>query len=268
MATLEQQIAFIRMFDPIADSAATQLNINSDFPLAQWALESGWGVESNGVAIHNVAGICSDAAGTIVAAFPDWTTMVARYVNSMRADCPAIQGGHVTPQSDAHAILAGTNYNSVNTAYADEVAKVMQEIVALKVPEAVQQPTYLSLIVHVNNKLFPAYAVPMQDTDVTHVLYTALDFLGTPYTHEMNVFNIEGHGTVTGTVIEGTTFLPWDCLGGVRNMYAEFVPGGVNFTLEVPAQVPTQETVPVPTGKKVSHIVVYFTDGTTETINN
>lgn len=68
--------------------------------------------------------------------------------------------------------------------------------------------SYPQFNVFVLDHLYAAIAVG----DVSYVLWTALNTLGTPYTYRGNgVMNINGTD-VQGVVFEGNTYLPWDSL--------------------------------------------------------
>lgn len=145
MATKQQQLEFIRTFQGYSESAATQLVVPSLFPLAQWALESGWGTESGDETKHNIAGLCSDAAGTVVASYPTWAHMVAAYVVSMRNDCPNIRNKETNANSPAESILEGTRYNTVDKNYVNEINGCLQDIESLLKGENTTMPTDLTI---------------------------------------------------------------------------------------------------------------------------
>lgn len=70
------------------------------------------------------------------------------------------------------------------------------------------QPTYTQFTVFVLDHPYVAIAV----NNVTYVLWTALNTLGTPHTYRgSGVMNINGKD-VQGVVYQGNTYLPWDSL--------------------------------------------------------
>ncbi|MCY0876139.1 MAG: retropepsin-like aspartic protease [Firmicutes bacterium] len=86
---------------------------------------------------------------------------------------------------------------------------------------------YASILVEINGE--PSLGIVVGD--VTYVIWTALNLLGTPYEHTgYGMFTIDGQ-TVQGVVVDGNTYLPWGVLA--PDIRAEKIDGGWNFVTDV-----------------------------------
>ena len=127
-ATKEQQIEFIKEHRAESENDAKLLNIAPLIPLAEWALESGWGLNYP-AGSHNICGM-TDAKGNLYS-FRSWAEMDKWYLGSMVADNPLIKSREATPQSTVAEIFDHTKYNTVNPNYHVEVQDCLNQIEAL-----------------------------------------------------------------------------------------------------------------------------------------
>jgi len=133
---------FVAQYRTEARAVAAALALNplqpeappESFPLAHWALETGWGQD---VAGHNLAGIIDGHGGFATYGTPE--EFQSAYVHYMNADCPNLRVG----QNPA-TILAGTRWN-LNPGYPAEVQAVWSEnivplLAELDAPKPVPEP--------------------------------------------------------------------------------------------------------------------------------
>lgn len=128
MALDAKQQEFVKNYAELAADAAKQLNVSAYLPLAQWALESGWGTADYVASTHNLGGIMKSPK--MVASFVSFNQFVDAYVTSMRNDCPVIKSGHATPEMSAAQVFDGTDYNTVDPTYASTIQEIMDELEA------------------------------------------------------------------------------------------------------------------------------------------
>lgn len=149
MANEQQQLAFIDKYQGLAQSAGNELSINSDIPLAQWALETGWGTADYMITANNLGGIM--AGPNKLWGFKTLDQFLAVYVNSMRRDCPVLRDGQSHLSDTATEIFTGSSYNP-NPNYGAEVESVVQSIANLhqtsSQPEQTKPTTLADLAEH------------------------------------------------------------------------------------------------------------------------
>ena len=121
-----EQIKFYQDYIGLAKQAGQDLDINPLIPLAQWALESGWGSASYVAGTHNLAGIMKSPK--LVQSFPSFSAFLGSYETSMRNDCPTIKDKKATPSSDAAFVFQGTDYNTANPNYATTIQQIVDEL--------------------------------------------------------------------------------------------------------------------------------------------
>ena len=123
-----EQIKFYDDYHAMAVSAGNDLKINPMIPLAQWALESGWGTASYVSATHNLAGIMKSPK--MVMSFPSFQAFLGAYEKSMTNDCPVIKDGKADPNMTAQEIFKGTDYNTANPNYASTIQSIVDTLTA------------------------------------------------------------------------------------------------------------------------------------------
>ncbi len=121
---LVQRLKFIDLYAPYARQAGQALHIPPIYVLAQWAMESDFGLKPNGT--FNVAGL--GGAGHPMG-FQSPSAFVAAYVASMKADFPYFAHPVTSGTPTLAEVFGGSQrYNPGNTTYNQNVANALSTL--------------------------------------------------------------------------------------------------------------------------------------------